>query len=133
MEYSSYPKLYDTRLLWHCSYYDGPINGVLEYKGQRYWFSTCDENFEEYSSNDEEVCWYRRYTVHELIPEQLKDAQDNHDLFEMHVRTSTYTEEGKPLDGPCKPKENWKLYYDHVKGKSKLDYSHNPIIGWFER
>ena len=33
---------FQTRLLWHCGYWDGPMNGVMLWKGQMCWFQSCD-------------------------------------------------------------------------------------------
>jgi hypothetical protein len=30
--------------LWHSGYWDGPIDGMLEFRGRKYWYTRCDEN-----------------------------------------------------------------------------------------
>ena len=42
MEYLKHPKL-EVKLLWHCNYWDGPIDGIAEYQNHKYWFQQCDD------------------------------------------------------------------------------------------
>lgn len=137
MEYSKHPKI-EVKLLWHCNYWDGPINGIVEYQNQRYWFQQCDDflNYpdmvDKWENFDETLDWFRRYTVHQLTPEELTEEVYWHDLFSTCVGTHTdYDEHGK-RKGIVHDKNNSE-FYDKYKNKTPRFYTKNKIIGWFER
>ena len=116
--YRSLPKLPKTfvRLLWHSDYWDGPLSGLLEYEGKKYWYAKCDEN-------DADESWYRRFLTIELSEEQIAEEEHWHKLFQQHVR---------PGPHKLRPKEEWRLFYEPYKARTPRDLEGNQVIGWFE-
>lgn len=117
----------DVKYLWHCGYYDGPLSGVCLYKGERCWFEHAKE-YRNYS---------RTFKVVRLTPEQLKEEEYWHDLFEENVSTaSSYDENEKrhlSVDhSHLRPSETHHEFYDEQKKNRKdRDFSKNEVIGYF--
>lgn len=110
------------RILWHCGYYDGPLNGIAEYQGRRYWYSAT--NGESYDT--------RVYELLDLSAEQLADEEYWHALFCEHVGIHTdYDEHGKR---PCwVPGKNSTKFYGPFREPRPRDYSACKVIGQFTR
>lgn len=143
MEYLNFPQIDSNNiiLLWK----SGPSEGVLEYNGQRYWYTQCD-TFENYPKmfaqfkTGELMSWHWRFSIHELNPEQLKYLE-GYQHFSMkytgnmtgyhHVCNQVEDKYG-PACGLIRPKHYWNEYCDNVKTQSSTDYKTNNIIGWFE-
>ena len=129
--YKTHPVLNKSgmKLCWHNNYWDGPISGILEYNGGRYYFDQCDEWDGVDQSGD---AWYRRFLLYELTKEQMDEELYFHDLFQKYVGTHTdYNNDGKRQIGATKPRELWDNYYNEEKNRKKLDVKDNKIIGWF--
>jgi hypothetical protein len=62
-------------LLWHCNYYDGPLQGVCELKGERLWFDTIEEEIPD----QEEVFLFR------LPDSEMKKLEAEQELRERIV------------------------------------------------
>jgi hypothetical protein len=105
------------RFLWHSAYCDGPLDGLLELQGKKYWYTKCDEN-------DTDEGWYRRFLIVEVTEEQLAEEERWQKLFQQHVR---------PGPGKLRPKQEWGLFYDQYKAREPRDFGRNQVIGWFER
>jgi hypothetical protein len=138
MEYLKHPKI-EAKLLWHCNYWDGPINGIAEYQNHKYWFQQCDDflNYPEmvaqFEDFDETLDWFRRYTVHELTPEELTEEVYCHDSFRNYVGTHTDYNENEDRKGVVHDKVNHSKFFDKSKDRKPLDYTQNKIMGWFEK
>ncbi len=104
------PEIKNYRLLWHSTYWDGMMSGMLLYNDQAYWFS-CFDDASDYAtwiesdninepdlSPSEQLGFYRRFAVIELTDEQIAKAKYWNDLFCKYVGTYTnYDENGRPI------------------------------------
>ena len=117
------------RLCWHDDYYHGPITGLLEYHGEKYWFHMCDENLQH--AND--PSWHRRYLVIELSPAQLQEEEEWHNLFREKVGTHTdYNAQGYREPGHIHSQQSQVEFYRAYNEREEPDYSDNNVIGWFQ-
>lgn len=122
---ASHPRLPATEvtLLWFDNYWDGPLSGLCVFQGREHYFWCFAE-----AGESELARWYRRFSVHELSPEQLSNEKKWHELFREKV--GTHWEPG----GKLKPQELHHEFYDAYKKRTPPHYELNcPIIGWFER
>ena len=71
----------DVRLLWVDEYWDGLLEGMVEYRGARCLALVAD--WEQVGAKDEE----RRWVLYRLTPEQQQDKERWHALFVQHVGT----------------------------------------------
>jgi hypothetical protein len=117
----------DVKLLWHCGFWDGPLSGMLLYRGEMCWFAMIVEN------EDDDESWYRRFAVIGLTSDQVADEQYWHDLFRTYVGTHTdYGVDEQRMPGAVLSQSNWNAFYDRYNERAKPDYSTRPILGWFE-
>jgi hypothetical protein len=137
---SHYPEI-DTselKIMWHCGYYDGPLDGVVQFKNKPHWFFIHYNDYVTRTSIDEEETgWqdlYQRFLLIELSREQFEEEKYWHELFRENVGTYwDYDENGKrKRDGSFKSVSKHKEYYDAAKNRLPCDYSNNKIVGWFE-
>jgi len=82
---------------------------------------------------DETLDWFRRYTVHELSPEELIEEVHCHDSFRTYVGTHTDYNENEERKGVVHDKTNHSEFFDKCKNKTPRDYTKSKIIGWFEK
>lgn len=73
----------DVRILWHSNYYDGPLSGIAEYKGEKVLFN-CKK---EYSTKKLYDKLFRAYELYRLTPEQWKEISYWHEEFRLFVGT----------------------------------------------
>src|SRR5689334_10383605 len=69
----------DIRILWHCDFYDGPRDGVINYQERPYWFaiqedaevfrSTVDGDGQRWSE------WYTRFVVIAITDNQFTELR----------------------------------------------------------
>jgi len=71
--------------LWHSGYYDGPLSGVVEYKGEKHYFDLL----KEYNSRKLRRKIYRTFKLYLLTPKQLESMLYWHNEFRLHVGTHT--------------------------------------------
>jgi hypothetical protein len=116
----------EVRLLWHASYWDGPLDGLCLFRGERCWFECLD------GPSDDVV--NRKFLIRRLTREQLAAEEKQHELFREKVGTHCdYDENGKST-GAVKPHSSWHEFYDlYPPQASRADYSRNEVLGWFER
>lgn len=129
----------DVRILWHCGYYDGPLDGILLYQEQVHWFQIfyalrTDEIRSRTDKNG--TTWldhFVRYLVVELSDEQAKEEAYWHKLFQEEVGTHTdYNEAGHRTIGALKSQDIWHEFYEAYKTRKPHDLSNNRVVGWFE-
>jgi hypothetical protein len=114
----------DVRLLWHCDFWDVPLDGVCLFRGRRHWFSLWAEGEAE-----DDGGFYRRYLVLELRKDQLDEEEYWQALFRRKVGThADYAEQ----PGLVLPPDAWHEFYEAYRKRAKPDYSANPAAGWFE-
>lgn len=115
-------------LLWHSSFWDGPLSGMLLFNGERLWFEMVAEN------DDEDLRgWYRRFAIVRLRPEQLTEEEAWHDLFRANV--GWHSDYDMDAPGRCKglrPQEQWQAFYVPYGQRSPLNLSRNEVVAWFE-
>jgi hypothetical protein len=115
----------EVRLLWHDDFWDGPLSGVLEYRGERLWYLLHEE------APESEPGWYRRFLVVRLTPDQLREEEYWQDLFGRCVGThADYGDSGRVL-GELQPKERWSEFYDAYAKRAPMDLTENEVVGWF--
>lgn len=128
--YESLPQIEraDVRLLWHHDFWDGPVSGMVLYRGALCWCQMVAEN--DADAGD----WYRRFAVIRLSDEQQTEEQRWHELFREKVgRHTDYDEEGQRLIGGLEPRDQWPAFYDAYRERTPPDFSANEVMGWFER
>ncbi len=82
----------DVTLLFHWHYFDGPLEGALEWGGKRYWFSAV---FDEEREDD----YGQVLKIMELTDEEWARVDHSQQLFETHVGTHTrYDRDTQRLD-----------------------------------
>lgn len=90
-------------ILWHSGYYDGPLNGLVEYKDKKCYFSCCHES---------KIC--RTYNIFELTDEELSVFQSKQADFERMVGThNRYKNNRRDPEGKVRAKytnEFWEKY-----------------------
>src|SRR5687767_5680056 len=69
------------RVLWADDFYDGPLSGIAEVGGRRFWFEMIDRSTLGHEEGR------RRYWLIALSPEQLNDEERWQDLFCTHLWT----------------------------------------------
>jgi hypothetical protein len=110
----------DLRLLWVDDYYDGPLSGAVLLAGKLRWFIVCAE-----------VNHHRRYAVYDLSEPEIAQERQWHALFVEHVGDHyAFDEHGST--GTVKPLSEHAKFYDAYAKRTAVDYSRNPILGWFE-
>ena len=111
------------RLLWSDDWYDGPISGMAEVQGARYFFEMIDPD----ALGEEEE--HRKYWLIELNADQLNEEEQWHELFCRKVGTHfDFTAR------PALPEEQVDLaaFYGPYRERKTPDYGNNTFIGWFE-
>jgi hypothetical protein len=117
----------EVRLLWDVSYWDGPLDGVCLFRGERCWFECIDE-----PADEERVS--RRFLIRRLTTEQLAVEEKQHELFREKVGTHCDYDENGRRAGEVKPHSTWHEFYDvYPPETSRSDYSRNEVLGQFER
>lgn len=114
-------------LLWHDDFWDGPLSGLLEYRGERLWFQLAEE------ADDPVAGWYRRYLVVRLTPEQLREEEKWHGLFRRCVGTHTDYRSDERQPGAVHPREQWSEFYDAYAKRNPRSLDENEVVGWFGR
>ena len=112
----------DIRLLWHADFWDGPINGLCLYGGEKYWFELCTEDGPPETPG-------QRFLVVRLSPDQLAEEERWHALFREKVGTHTDYDEPRPA---VHPPDRHGEFYDAYHHRPKPDYSNNPVVGRFD-
>lgn len=110
--------------IYHSNYYDGPLSGMVEYRGLRYWINCYDQD-----ANVDGV-WYRRFTVWTLSPESEKWEKERHSKFRELVGPHCDYEDFQEPWFNEKKYPHWKTYYDLYPPKPcPLT---GTLVGWAE-
>jgi hypothetical protein len=118
-------KAESVKLSWYEDFWDGPLCGVCEWKGKKYWFSNLDPHLRAY-----------QYSMREISDDEWKVREQIHSLYQQHVGTHRdyfYDENGQEIKivGPMKPKEEWSKYFNFER--PPIPESKNPVSAWFVR
>jgi hypothetical protein len=117
----------DVHLLWHSAFWDGPLSGMVLYRGELCWCQMVAE------SDPDSAEWYRHFAVIRLSDEQRAEEQRWHDLFREKVgRHTDYDENQQRPVGELRPREEWPSFYDAYCERTPQDFSANEVLGWFE-
>ncbi len=114
----------DLRLLWVNDWYDGPLEAVVEHRGERCLMVLHNHDF----ASDKPYEWI----VLRLSPEQLAEEERWHTLFAenvgdhwcFHAHVKMHAEGAEGRD-PAK-------FYDAFKTRTPLDLSKSEVIGWLD-
>lgn len=118
----------DVRLLYHVDFWDGPISGLLVYRGEECWFAMVAESDPDRS----EEC-YRHFVILRLTAAQLAEEHSWHALFRQKVGTHTDDDgQGRRLPGALQPRDRWREFYDAYRRRTPPDFAGNEVLGWFE-
>lgn len=125
VDVSSLQQLKGVKMLWHNKYWDGPLDGICEYKGKLHYFSMLDEATER-----------RRFVVYKLTEAEIAEQVKWHDLFIKFVGTHCdYRKLRKSHDADSsgmRPEKFHKSFYEPFQAEHK-DPQLEPekIVGWF--
>lgn len=147
---------YQTKILYHLGFWDGPISGVCLYNGKKCYFDTIEEVFEESLMNDEdwedyntemaeyypeseisdshrkEINEYRIYGIFETPNEVIEIIDENHKLFQKWVGTHTnYDDFGKRPIGGVLSRDSHKNFYEVEKKKPEINKENWKILNKF--
>ena len=111
----------DVRYLWVSDYYDGPLAGLCQYRGEKLWFKIrCRPE------HGPDV-----FDLFRLTSEQLEAQERDHELFRQHVGFHwDYGDDGCHPIGQVRDKATWHLYYDAPH--PELDLTMNVVVGSYE-
>ena len=115
-----------TENIWISDYWDGAINGMMEYQGKFYWFEMIQEN-DDWKEGE----WYRRYAIVKLSGKQLKKEFEVHEDFQRFVGTHW---DSKLIKSPPKFEEGRfdDFYNKHSEYIKSRPFEDNTAIGWIE-
>ena len=121
-----WPKVSNYNLLWHCNYYDGPIDGILEVDGINCKFVGISKSTDK---ND------NYFLIISLTDQQYKEFEWDQELFERYVgNNNTYPARNVGIEIKH-PKQDWDKYYKAGTNKI-LDLMQNidegKVVGWFK-
>lgn len=130
----------ETRLLWHCNYWDGPLSGVMLWKGEKCWFQSvndisvrvdftpdetedwrkiCSEEGFQFRLNEcAEYENHRIFQVYRIPVDEMQKIEEEHALFEQYVGTHTSYDEngnrphGKTDGSHLRPYSEHQKYYE---------------------
>lgn len=103
----------EVRLIWHSDFYDGPLSGLAEWQGQRYWFKR------EYDSDE--------LRLYALTPDELAHEEAVHEAFRTHVGTHCDYDGGQRAVGEgIQPRAEWMKFYDDPRWRRERRYDERP-------
>jgi hypothetical protein len=90
------------RMLWHISYWDGPLSGLCLYEGRMHWFQIKGD-----LEPDQEK---REFEIIALTDEQIRAEEEHHALWVKYVGSHCdYDENNQRAIGNLRPKS---LFHD---------------------
>lgn len=93
-------------------FYDGPLEGIVEYKGQKFWYEVVSDFVNQQS---------RYFALVELSNEDYKVELYWHRLFEDHVSKGLSEEQ----------KAEWESTYGVYQKQRENTYGGKQVVGWF--
>jgi hypothetical protein len=118
----------EVKFLWHDDWWDGPLAGMCEHKGQKYFYFCHHENYRKTHK------YWRRYGVFKLTPDELVEAEYWHNLFVEKVGDHFDCDEGKRRSSELKPYDMHHEFYDAYKDYERPRYEEKQdrLIGFFD-
>ena len=111
------------KMLWHYSYYDGPMTGIGMVGAQFCYFVMTSDHH-----------WKRIYAVYSLSLDEFKEELFSHEMFRMYVGLNTdYHFPGRDrYVGILHPRSEWdKFYKDPSKQNDETNYTDREPLGHF--
>jgi len=109
-------KFHKVTPLWHQSFYDGPLDGIVEFRGRKMYACIVEADFRE------------AWALYALTDEETKLIEAQHELFRQHV--GTHADYGS-LDEYRAPASEHHLFYDNKLPKVDFTvFEGREIAGW---
>jgi hypothetical protein len=105
-------KINDVDLMWHEDYYDGPIDGVLSYKNDLYYFGLIDE--------PNTIDCYRKFELIKMTEEEITKKVLNHRDFDFFVGGNSNYYKNERVEGIIFDREKWVGYYEDEERRALL-------------
>lgn len=116
----------EAKILWETDCYDGPICGICEFEGNKYYFDMFEEA-EPFTDSE----WYRRYHVYRLEDEVLAYEIESHKRFQ-RITNAHYNYRNDPKLQVFEPKEKLSDFYNWRGKFPDTRDSEKTLIGYFE-
>jgi len=86
------PNIYwdDVEILYYVNYYDGPLDGMMRYNGDKYWFTCIDERYRH--AGVEETERQRVFVLYKPYESQIAEQDHWHNYFESCKKTDKLDE-----------------------------------------
>lgn len=125
------------RKLWHQNYWDGPLSGVVMFKGREHWFECVLEGVVG-KTIDGSLLDARAFAIVALTDEQIAELYARHRDFQENVGRHcdySYSDEGKSSRqlGNLASKDKRDDFYARAKTLEPLDFSQNRVVAWWGR
>jgi hypothetical protein len=114
----------DVRLLWVNDWYDGPLEAVVEHRGERCLMVLHHQKL----ASDKPYQWL----VLRLSREQCEDEERWHALFAEQVGDHWCFHAGIDLHGSPADNRDPARFYDAFKMRTPLDLTKNESVGWLD-
>ena len=115
----------DLEMLWHCGFYDHPLNGVAKYNGEYVWFDIIYDE-DDYADD---------YDIYKLSEEDIAYEKAIHEKFQRNVGYHCDHEPKVHKEFEGKSKTLFDEFYNWVeklkKDKPRKDYTKNEKLGTF--
>lgn len=131
-----------TRLLYHMDYHDGPLSGVMLWKGEKVYFKWVTETYfsdptgheDDSSSQDKDIISVRIIGVYRLLKEEMDALDKRHSLFQKYVgmHTDYCADSGMRNIGATHDCSQWHHFYDSDSNPPTLTLTEYNCIGHFE-
>ena len=129
-------KTKDVKWLWRSDYYDGPLSGMVELNGNRYWTECFDEEewTEQNGPDEDDIFRVRFFAILKLTDKQQESEEYWHELFQLCVgKHSDYDISGNRFKYEEHTKETKQFYYTRREmDYEELDLSESNLISWFK-
>lgn len=107
--------------LWVGDYYDGKLEGMLEYKSQKYKF----EIITDYTKN----IYPRTFALIILTEDEIKEEVYWNEQFEKYVGNHyNYNTTDERI---VKPQSEHHLFYDEFNKRKNKNYNNNIVKAWY--
>lgn len=133
--------------LWHCNYYDGPLNGVCLHNGASHWFEVVDEV--RFLDSTGEKWWSRVYAVCPIPPVELRRLYWSHWIWDLWAGSYDYDESNRRVQSKhlghrilCKIVRsqdvrykvvNWVRRVMKAMGESpSYCFPNQPVVAWYK-
>ena len=112
------------QLLWVDGWWDGPLNGMCEYKGERLYYDLASADNDDNSYH---------YVLFRLSPEQLQQEEERHRDFVEYVGNHYSYPPGENKrygHDTMKPQSEWDKFYNKHKDESPHVFVKEQAVVW---